>query len=531
MPSQLWSDPPGEARPAALPDELLEGAVARVRLLCFLLAAVSLLYEALDVASAIGLLPLPDEIPDAKLGRRALGFHAVAALGVIASATMYLFTRRRAAAPQRVVSIALGFQVLGALLVAVGERMNPWMPNAGISAVCLWIMTFPFIPSTPRRAAVTAYVAASMGPAGLLIGAAVRRAELPAIETMVFLFLANYLAATFALAGSIVIYRLGTDVVRARRLGSYRLVERLGVGGMGEVWRARHRALIRPAAIKLVRAEVLGGSRAEVRAIEERFRREVQATAEMQSPHTITIYDFGATPNGTLYYVMELLRGLDCEVMVRRFGAQPAERVIHLLLQTCHSLAEAHERGLIHRDIKPSNVHACVLGLDYDFVKVLDFGLVKHQRSPDAMVSLPGLMVGTPAYMAPETAAGDPIDARLDLYTLGCVAFWLLTGQMVFGEKLPVLMVADHLRTPPRAPSTVSKLPVPPELDAIVLACLAKDPAGRPASATELARRLTAVPIATPWTQERARAWWLEHSPGSTQRQPARDDPEEDDDT
>jgi serine/threonine-protein kinase len=513
---RLWRR--GAAGDRELPMDLLAGAAARVRLLCALLAVTALLYEALDVAAAAGIVGFPTAVPEPRLARQLLGFHGVAFAAIAASAAMYLYSRRHAAQPQRVVRAAVFFQVVGALIVSAGERMTPWLPEGGISIACLWIMTFPFVPSAPPRSAAAAYVAASMGPAGLLLGAAARHQELPSASRMVSLFLANYLAATFALAGAIVIYRLGSDVARARRLGGYQLVSRLGEGGMGEVWRARHRALVRPAAIKLMRAETLGGTQAEVHKIQERFRREVQATADLESPHTIEIYDFGAAADGRLYYVMELLRGLDLEAVVRRTGPLPSERAIHLLRQVCHSLAEAHARGLIHRDIKPSNLHVCVLGLDYDFVKVLDFGLVKVQRPKDPQVSIDGLLVGTPAYMSPEAAAGDPLDARSDLYAVGCIAFFMLTGRTVFGEKLPVLMVADHLRTPPEPPSRATKQPIPPELDALVLALLAKDPAGRPASAAALSEQLAAVPVAAPWTQERARAWWVEHHPAAAER-------------
>ena len=507
-----------------LPGDLLNGAVARVELLCVLLASASILYEALDLAAALGLVDLPAGAEETRLSHRILGFHAVAASAIVASAAMYLTARRLASQPARVARIALFFQIAGALLLAVGERVTPWLPNDGISIVCLWIMTFPFVPATPRRAGAAAFVAASVGPAGFVIGTLLRHRALPPVEQMLFLFLTNYLAATSALAGTIVIHRLGTTVERARRLGGYELVEKLGEGGMGEVWRARHRALVRPAAIKLMRAETLGGSLDEMHKIQQRFRREVQATADLESPHTIEIYDFGAAPDGRLYYVMELLRGLDVEDLVTRFGPLPAERAIHLLRQACDSLAEAHARGLVHRDVKPSNLHVCTLGLEADFVKVLDFGLVKHQRPTNAHVSLDGMIVGTPAYLSPEAAAGDAIDARSDLYALGCIAFWMLTGRTVFGDKLPVLMVADHLRTAPAAPSTVTTNPIPRELDALVLACLAKDPAARPASAEALSDRLAAVPLARPWTQDRARAWWSERVPDLARRPPAPED-------
>ena len=216
-----------------------------------------------------------------------------------------------------------------------------------------------------------------------------------------------------AYVGSRVVYGLGAEVSKAREMGSYRLVERLGKGGMGEVWRAQHRLLARPAAIKLIRPEVLGARDPATRELLlRRFEREAQATALMRSPHTMELYDFGVADDGTFYYVMELLDGFDLDDLVERFGPVPPERAVHLLRQVCASLGEAHEAGLIHRDVKPANLYACRYGREVDFIKVLDFGLVKHgaqapgtarTTSPPAHMS-PG---GTPAYMSPEQALGE----------------------------------------------------------------------------------------------------------------------------
>ena len=234
----------------------------------------------------------------------------------------------------------------------------------------------------------------------------------------------------------------------------------------------------------------------------------------LQSPHTVAVYDFGRSADGTLYYVMELLRGMDLERLVTRFGPQPAERVIQVLTQACHSLADAHRHGLVHRDLKPANLHLCVLGLELDFVKVLDFGLARHlQLGGDARLSVAGAVLGTPACMAPETVLRGEADARSDLYSLGCVAYWLLTGSLVINETRPVSMMAAHAHTPPEPPTRRTELPIPRELEEIVLSLLAKDPAARPQSAADLARRLAAVPIASPWTQERAERWWQTHLP------------------
>jgi eukaryotic-like serine/threonine-protein kinase len=298
-------------------------------------------------------------------------------------------------------------------------------------------------------------------------------------------------------------------------LGSYELVEKLGQGGMGEVWRAEHQLLARPAAIKLVRPEMLGVADADdSRVLLRRFEREAQATAVLTSPHTIDLYDFGLTSDGSFYYVMELLLGRDLESLVRTFGALPPDRVTYLLQQVCHSLAEAHERGLVHRDVKPANVYVCRMGLDYDFVKVLDFGLVKfigHRNGASTLLSTSEMTSGTPAYMAPEVVLSEPhVDPRSDVYSIGCLTYWMLTGQPVFEANSPMKMLMAHIDTKPVPPSQRTELPIPRCLDDLVLACLEKDPSCRPRNAKELGQMVLACPTET-WTQEAARHWWETH--------------------
>jgi serine/threonine-protein kinase len=316
-----------------------------------------------------------------------------------------------------------------------------------------------------------------------------------------------------------VVYSLGTEVGRARELGSYRLVEQLGQGGMGEVWRARHSMLARPAAIKLIRTTLLaGGSAAVSDDMRRRFEREAQAIARLRSPHTVTLFDFGVAPDGAFYYVMELLEGLDADTLVRRHGPIPADRAIFLLRQMCHSLSEAESCGLVHRDIKPANIFLCRYGEEYDFVKVLDFGLAKaaHDTADAGLMTLTRDVVvrGTPAFIAPEQALGaSEIDGRADIYATGCVAYWLLTGQLVFTADTPMGLLLHHAKTPPTPPSALTELPIPPMLEALVMSCLAKDPAERPQSARELSRRLGELPGSDEWTQDRARTWWGIHQP------------------
>jgi serine/threonine protein kinase len=296
---------------------------------------------------------------------------------------------------------------------------------------------------------------------------------------------------------------------KGQEMGSYRLEELLGRGGMGEVWRASHRLLARQAAVKLIRL----GAGSDSRELFGRFEREARATAGLRSPHTVDVYDFGTTEDGTFYYVMELLEGFDLETLVHRFGRVPPERALYLLEQACHSLAEAHEGGLIHRDVKPANIYVCRYGIDWDFVKLLDFGLVKHPvLDATVPVTVSGIIAGTPGYMSPEMGMGSPdVDWRTDIYALGCVAYWLVTGHRVFEEGSPMQVLMDHVQKTPVPPSRRIDGGLPSELDRVILACLEKDPNNRPQTAKELAARLRAVRLAEGWSEDRARRWWLTH--------------------
>jgi serine/threonine-protein kinase len=276
--------------------------------------------------------------------------------------------------------------------------------------------------------------------------------------------------------------------------------------------------LARPAAIKLIRPAVEGAGPARIsEEARRRFEREAQATASLRSPHTVNLLDFGVAADGSFYYVMELLDGVDLNTLIQQYGPIPVERAIYLLQQVCHSLSEAEAIGLVHRDIKPANIFVCRYGEDCDFAKVLDFGLVKGVH--DAADAGPDLtrendIRGTPAFIAPEQARGDAVlDGRTDIYALGCVAYWLVTGQTVFTASTPMGLIVEHARTQPVAPSMRTELPIPPDFDAVVLACLAKDPAERPQSARQLSQRLEAIAVEHAWTEERRRAWWASHRP------------------
>ncbi len=296
-------------------------------------------------------------------------------------------------------------------------------------------------------------------------------------------------------------------------LDRYRLVQKLGSGGMGEVWLAKHQLLARPAAVKLIRPEALGDSNQKQEVL-KRFEREAQITANLSSPNTVRLYDFGISDTGSFYFVMELLSGIDLESMVTRFGPLAPARVIMLLRQTCRSLSEAHEVGFVHRDIKPANLFICKLGREYDFLKVLDFGVVKGANSKDeTQITAAGKLVGTPAYMAPELIAGAEVDGRTDLYALGCVAYWMLTGRQVFESENLMQMIMHHSKTVPKQPSEIAETRIPERLDQIVLSCLAKTPQERPSSADELWQMLGEVGVDESWTPEKAEAWWQLHMP------------------
>ncbi|UCD24295.1 MAG: serine/threonine protein kinase [Gemmatimonadota bacterium] len=385
----------------------------------------------------------------------------------------------------------------------------------GLTTVALWMMFFTvMVPAQPGRALAALLLSAISIPVVYLLEVRAGRAPVLDAGALWLIFAGPHLfAAGLAYISARVIYRLGGEVKRAQEMGSYRLVEPLGSGGMGEVWSARHRMLVRPAAVKLIHPDSLGVDSNEASVLISRFEREAQVTASLQSPHTVELYDFGTTEDGTFYYVMELLEGTDLEQLVSRFGPQPPERVVHVLRQVCASLGEAHRRGLVHRDVKPANVYLCQRAFQYDFVKVLDFGLVKwhtaHPKDEDLHLSRSGTILGTPSYMAPEIAKGeDAIDGRADLYAVGCLAYWLLTGGLVFEERSYAAMLMAHATRPPQPPSEKIAHPIPASLDSVVLSCLEKEPDSRVQTAEDLVAQLGRVRFDSPWTSDRAADWW-----------------------
>lgn len=312
--------------------------------------------------------------------------------------------------------------------------------------------------------------------------------------------------AVLAIYGSHVLNGLRTEVHEARLFGQYQLVRKLGSGGMGDVHLAEHVLMKRPCALKLIRPELSANPLSLAR-----FEREVKSTAGLTHPNTIEIYDYGHTDDGTFYYVMEYLPGLSLDELLAAAGPLPPGRAIYLLRQACGALAEAHAAGLVHRDLKPGNIYVSERGGQCDFVKILDFGLVKQTREPEAaQLTADHVISGTPLYMAPEQAAGDRgLDARCDLYALGAIAYHMLAGRPPFEGDSPIQVLLAHARdeAPPLSSQGVE---VPADLEQIVLRCLAKSPEERFADAIELERALASCGAAGDWDAERAADWWRE---------------------
>ena len=451
-------------------------------------------------------------------------FVAVFVTALATAATMFILTRTRIST-MLLLDLGLIFEVVGAFLISYIEVLSIQIPDTrivGISNVCVLVAAFPFfVPATFGKSMLASIAAASMGPLAFVIHVA-KGTPLPPAWQIISLYAPNYLAAGISFFPIFLLNKDRGDLQQARQMGSYQLVEHIGHGGMGNVWKARHELLARSAIIKMIKPRETGdGTPAGSMRALKRFHREARATAALESPHTVKLFDFGTTSGGTFYYVMEMLSGVDLETLVERFGPVPYGRAVHLLRQACWSLSEAHSSGLIHRDIKPANIFACRLGLQYDFVKVLDFGLVKHTylEKGESKLTADGLITGTPAFIPPEAVASEEkIDGRADLYSLGCVAYWLLTGKLVFEGANQMKMVMDHVQTVPVPPSQRTELEIPPGLEEIVMTCLEKDPDRRPQDADDLDRRLAGITLEEPWSGERAEKWWKVHLPEYAQK-------------
>jgi eukaryotic-like serine/threonine-protein kinase len=509
-------EPAPSAPSSGLPRDLLEQMRGRVRLLALLMLVAFaidpiLFFGAQAIATLEGRI-IPDEV------RRDAAFYWCDVAVVAVSAGLWLLARNRRIPVTRLRAIGLGYEVVLCFVVAF-RTIGEYYRDVGMLPNLTWapaiVILFPLIMPAPTRLMLPAALAAGSMPLLALV-ALQSLAQVPVDGAYLFnTAVGSAIAIGFAWMGSRVVYGLGREVAAARELGSYQLEEKLGEGGMGEVWRARHRMLARGAAIKLIRPAPGVDGLPEVSAdAVRRFEREAQAIAGLRSPHTVELFDFGVAQDGAFYYVMELLDGLDADRLVRRYGPVPPERAIYLLRQICHSLSEAESRRLVHRDIKPANVFLCHYGEEYDFVKVLDFGIVTAPGgSVEPAITRDAHVQGTPAFIAPEQALGEPLDGRADIYATGCVAYWLLTGEFVFTADTTMGLLVQHAQSQPAPPSTRTTQPIPPALEELVLCCLAKEPEHRPQSARELSRRLGGIQEARPWTPERAESWWREHRP------------------
>jgi eukaryotic-like serine/threonine-protein kinase len=487
-----------------LPDDLLSEQVQRFGIFAIVtggLWAFGLVMETLVLPRTFGTAIPPLAI-------------VIMVLAILASVAAFWYVRYVRHPSHRKANAGLGFMLLNAFGVAMFNIAGGQIVDrpGTLSWNTIVVLVFSMImPSSPKKILGASLAAASMDPLAVWI-AHLRGADVPSFVSTMVLFTPNYVCAVVAAWPAYVLQCVGRRLREAQDMGSYQLVELLGGGGMGEVWRAKHRLLARPAAIKIVRPELLGATtEADAKLMVRRFEREAQATAALSSPHTIQVFDFGSTRDGTFYYVMELLWGRDLESLVREFGPLSADRALYLLRQVSHSLADAHARGLVHRDVKPANIYVCRMGLEYDFVKVLDFGLVKvsGKTALAQTLTIDHMTSGTPAFMAPEVILGEQeVDRRADVYALGCVAYYLLTGQLVFEADTPMKMFMHHVQTPPVPPSQRTELPIPKELDDMVLACLEKDPARRPQDAQELFHMAQRCGSADSWDNDAARRWW-----------------------
>jgi hypothetical protein len=493
----------GERGTANLPLDLLEDAARRLRALCIVIVGVLVLNLIADLTFRNAFLPERLEVE--------LDLLVLAVTGIV-------FWLSYRVSPKHVIDMGLTYAVFLAALFATTTVPHNWFTNSVAGMVwspnAVWVLVFPvMVPGTMGRTLLAAVLAAAAEPMAVLYFSWRGLGPLPPAAEMASRLWPNVLAVAVAMGVTRAIHKLGEKIQAARSIGNYHLVRRLGEGGMGQVWEATHRLLARPAAVKLISPDALGAKSADPGKLFRRFEREAQATAQLQSPHTIGVYDFGVARDGTFYYVMELLDGLDLHTLVAEDGAQPPERVAHILIQACHSLNEAHARGLIHRDIKPANIFLCRYGLETDFVKVLDFGLVKPREQDGTPQSGPKLtqqqmVTGTPGFIAPESVMSEaPLDGRADLYALGCVAYWLLTAREVFQHNSLMAMLMSHANQAPTPPS-VHMPGIPPGLEELVLALLAKDPAARPQTAGALADRLTALGLTADWTEAKRLAWW-----------------------
>jgi serine/threonine-protein kinase len=410
------------------------------------------------------------------------------------------------------------------LMLVFSLRDDPMMAQLTLKNAVLFtsilILTYGmYVPKSWRRAAVVVVPLAFLPFVTLEVltlshpktmawlGLGWRKSEIPRLLLYTFDAMILLILAAAAAFGARTVFLLRRQVAEARLLGQYHLRRKIGCGGMGEVYLAEHRLLKRPCALKLIRADKLTDPRTL-----HRFEREVRLTATLSHPNTIEVFDYGRTEQGTYYYVMEYLPGLNLAELVQRHGPLPPGRVVYLLRQVCGALREAHAAGLIHRDVKPSNIFAARRGGMDDVAKLLDFGLVLPATGPSsADLSGEGLVLGTPLFMSPEQARGWELDETSDIYSLGAVAYFLLTGRPPFDESDGIEAMIAQVRDPVIPPSQ-SHPGIPEDLEQVVLRCLAKDPSDRYQDADQLDRAFGECACSAQWDASQATRWWKNKS-------------------
>jgi eukaryotic-like serine/threonine-protein kinase len=430
------------------------------------------------------------------------------ALGLVIMAVIWRGVLvRRALTVQALYAFDLVYAICIGMAFALSAVMAyPLRPAAYASlvyGVCTVFTRAIVVPSSGSRTLLTSIATfVPMFGAAIYLGVWTKQ-ELPGPAFVGGMLVLSTVAVVLAMTGSMVIYGLRQKISEAMQLGQYTLGRRIGEGGMGVVYHARHVMLRRPTAVKLLLPDRVGAENLD------RFEREVQIMSQLTHPNTVAVFDYGRNPDGVLYYAMEYLGGIDLEALVRNYGPQPVDRTVQILVQVCGALQEAHEANLIHRDIKPPNIILCERGGMPDVAKVVDFGLVK-EITADAGDSTQ-IIIGTPHYIAPEGVT-DParIGPPADLYALGAVGYYLLTGRRVFEGKTPLDICIQHLTQTPKPIAESTDRAIAPELAAVIMKCLAKRPEDRHASATALAEALEALPAAADWSRDQARAWWRE---------------------
>jgi len=483
-----------------LPTDLNERGIDRLGLMAVILGTVIAIE---GVVSHAAEFLLNSRYPDQYHVRDAISFVVVASLSFAAA---WILRSGRWPAKTRL-RFGFFYLIVIAYLLSFADHADHFWRDGhnlhGLPGVIVLLLVFPVvIPLRPMRALWLALAMAATGPVAMYTLHWGFGYQAPHLRALVDSF--PFLAAPLAAVLAHIVHSMGVELKRARRLGQYELEEQIGEGGMGVVYVARHAMMRRPTAIKLLPAEKAGA------AAVARFEREVQLTAKLTHPNTITIYDYGRTADGVFYYAMELLNGATLSDVVKAAGPLPPERVVRILHQVAGALAEAHSVGLIHRDIKPANIMLVDQGGLADQAKVLDFGLVKELDAVETdVVTRADSILGTPQYIAPETVRDAlAVDNRADIYALGAVGYFLLTAEHVFLGKTVIEVCASHLRDDPIPPTERLGAPVPEALEALVLHCLAKAPEDRPQSMSEIQHLLEGMDEFGSWTNEDAAAWW-----------------------